>query len=191
MKIGIFGGSFDPVHKGHISAALEVLRLTHTDEVWFMPCPRNPMKSGLIASFEDRCKMIELAIEGIPRLKVSDLQDIHNLTYTIDTVRDLKRKFPEHEFYWIIGSDLIDQFPNWQEPEKIMGEIQLVVVPLPNYVPITNEMVLKGSPIVLNHAKKVDVSSTMVRSQIAIGEDVSHLVSPKVADFIKENRIYE
>jgi len=193
MKIGILGGTFDPVHSGHINAAIEVLRLTDAEEIWLLPCPRNPLKSGTKASFSDRLKMAEIAVEGHPRLKVSDFQETHNLTYSIDTVRALKRNFSEHSFYLIIGSDLVEEFPRWREAEKILEEVRLVIVPLPDPAEVRNEMILEHDPIVLNHAKRKAVSSTLVREAIAHDESserLEALVPKKVLEFIEEKGIY-
>ncbi|MBU2100305.1 nicotinate-nicotinamide nucleotide adenylyltransferase, partial [Candidatus Micrarchaeota archaeon] len=104
MKIGVFGGSFDPIHSGHLTAAEQVLEKKVCDKIWFMPCFQNPLKKELITA-EHRKKMVELAVEGNTNFELSDFElKKEKTTFTVDTIKELKKEFPEHEFYFIIAS---------------------------------------------------------------------------------------
>lgn len=129
-RIGLFGGSFDPIHFGHLRIALDAKHTLGLSEVWFLPTVLTPLKSGQAASFEHRCKMIELMIKPYRKLKLSVLEaSLPQPNYTITTVRTLIASYPDVAFVWIMGSDQADQFSLWKEPEELLRSIRFAVYP--------------------------------------------------------------
>ena len=128
MRIAILGGSFDPIHLGHLQIAKTAWKKLAIDEVWFMPTFSTPLKQGQQASFADRCFMIKRAIYGYRRMKVCTLeQQLGGTSYTIDTVKRLKKQYPMHEFCWLIGMDQAIRFPDWKSSEELKQEIDFYV----------------------------------------------------------------
>ncbi len=127
MRIAVLGGSFDPIHEGHLMMAKEVLKRKIADQIWFMPARQNPLKERKIKDFSVRCKMISLAIAPYRRMKLCTLEnDLPVPSYTITTVKELKRKYPEHEFLWIIGEDQVKQLDLWKDIDELKQMIQFV-----------------------------------------------------------------
>ncbi len=189
MKVALFGGTFDPVHNGHVNAAAEIVEQGLVDEVWFIPVYWHAFKeNGKVSSLADRRAMIELAIDGRPNLKAIDLND--NPTYTIDTILKLKKRFPENDYFWLIGTDLIPEFQSWKNPEKILEEARLILFPVPGTKSNKSDLVEASKPIHVS-AKEVDLSSTVVREKFLRGEDVSELLPESVLQYIKENNLYK
>ncbi len=129
MKVGCFGGSFDPIHEGHLAAARFVLNECQLDEIWFIPTQDTPLKERALSSFEHRKKMIELMLEKEGNMKCCDIEaTLPSPSYTIQTVEALKEKNPQIQFYWIIGDDLVQQLQHWKSIEQLKKEVQFVVV---------------------------------------------------------------
>jgi len=191
MKIALFGGTFDPVHKGHVRAAQSVLQFTDCEEVWFVPVYWHVYKAkGKVTGISHRKRMLELAIDGRPGLRVVDLNE--NPTYTIDTIRKAGLKFRGNEYVWVIGSDLVPEFHTWRDAGDIVRGTKIIVVPEPGFSRIESPLLSeeKGNCIVLLHAPRIDLDSTRVREKIGRREDVSGLVDPKVLQYAKENQLY-
>ena len=133
MKVGIFGGSFDPIHNGHISLAQYVLDHTDLDEVWLMVSPLNPLKpQGYVASDRERLEMARLAVAGHPGIKVSDFEFTLPIpSYTYNTLAKLKEAYPDCDFRLIIGGDNWADFDRWRNPQEILDEFGLIVYPRP------------------------------------------------------------
>lgn len=183
----VFGGSFDPVHIGHLSLAREVLRCGLAGEVWFMVSPRNPLKMDVNLTDEQlRYKMVQLALENETGMRASDFEfHLPRPSYTLNTLNKLSEAFPDREFTLLVGADNWEKFDLWYKGDEIVGRYGLVVYPrdkedvpqLPDGVRWLN-------------AQLHDISSTRVRSMVANGEDISPFVPQKVVDFIKDNRLY-
>lgn len=189
MKIALFGGTFDPVHNGHINAAAEIVRQGLVGEAWFIPvCWHAFKKNFKVSPLGHRKAMIELAIKGRPNLKAIDLND--NPTYTIDTILKAKKLFPENEYFWLMGTDLISEFCSWKDSKKILEEARLILFPVPGTEGNKSGLVEASSPIRVE-AKEIDLSSTVVRKKLIDGEDVSELVPEQVLQYIKENKLYK
>ncbi|MBN2066973.1 MAG: nicotinate (nicotinamide) nucleotide adenylyltransferase [Candidatus Diapherotrites archaeon] len=191
MKVALFGGTFDPVHKGHVKAALSLLEFTDCEEVWFIPVYWHVYKRAEnVSDISHRKKMIEIAIAGKPGLKLVDFNE--NPTYTIETIHKAKRSFPDNEYVWAIGSDLVQEFDSWKDASQILEVAKVIVVPEPGFEGLEGSLLSeeKGNCIILWDAPRVDLSSTGVRQKLLQGEDVSPLVNASVLQYIKKNNLY-
>lgn len=187
-KVALFGGSFDPIHNGHLALADEVLSRGLADEVWFMVTPQNPHKQGSALSDEQlRLQMVQLAIEGKCGVVASDFEfALPRPSYTLNTLNALDEAFPGKEFSLLIGADNWAKFDRWYKGDEILSRYGVIVYPRDSECRPQLPAGVLWLP-----AKLYDVSSTMVRAAVAAGEDVAHLVPPAVAQFIKENGMYE
>lgn len=130
MRIAILGGSFDPVHKAHVKLAKEALKKGGVDQVWFMPTWETPLKDRLFCSYEDRCAMLERAISPYRKMHLCTLEkELGAPSYTIKTVKELKRRYPKHTFTWIIGSDQANQLQKWKDIDELISLIHFMVFP--------------------------------------------------------------
>lgn len=131
MKIGIYGGSFNPVHFGHVGLAKWVIEHTDLDELWLMVSPNNPLKeAGILAPEEERLAAVREAIKDIPGVKASDFEfSLPRPSYTANTLRELQKQFPEYEFTLVIGEDNLAIFDRWREYEYILANFRIFVYP--------------------------------------------------------------
>ncbi|WP_029906389.1 nicotinate (nicotinamide) nucleotide adenylyltransferase [Prevotella sp. 10(H)] len=191
MNIGIFSGSFDPVHIGHVILANYIAEFTEIEEVWFLVSPCNPLKAGSNLSDEHiRYEMVKLALEKYTKLKASDFEfHLPKPSYTINTFDALQEKYPKHNFTLIIGSDNWTTFENWREYDKILDNYKLKVYPrlghritIPNKV--RNRVEALDSPI-------IEISSTFIREHIAEGKDIRAFLPDDVYDYILQKGIYK
>lgn len=162
MKIGIYGGSFNPVHFGHVGLAKWVIENTDLDELWLVVSPNNPLKpAGLLAPEEERLAAVQEAIQDIPHVLASDFEfSLPRPSYTANTLRELQKKFPEHEFTLVIGEDNLAIFNQWKEYEYILQNYRIFVYPR-NQI---NPNILNNPNIVfLREAPSFDISSTAIR----------------------------
>lgn len=128
MRIAILGGSFDPIHEAHLKIAKTALKKMPIDEVWLMPAQDTPLKQQQAASFQDRCNMVQAAISPFRHMKLCRLEgERTQKSYTIDTVKELKRRYPQHTFCWLIGDDQAKQFSHWKDHEQLLKEIAFYV----------------------------------------------------------------
>lgn len=199
-RIGFFGGSFDPIHLGHLNLARELMEKRHLDEVWFCPAGTNPLKmEGSAASAADRMHMVKLAIEGEPKFKVLDIE-AHKIgpCFTVDTLKQLhaarREGTQKHEFFLMLGDDIADTFYKWHQPDEI---IRLAEPLIGTRYDAYDEHIFKGSPEVvralqkgITHTSLMDISSTEVRNRLGKGMDCSDLIPSKVLDYIHLHRLY-
>lgn len=187
-KVAIFGGSFDPVHNGHLALADEVLSRGLADEVWLMVTPQNPHKQGGTLSDEQlRLQMVQLAVEGRRGMTACDFEfALPRPSYTVNTLKALDEAFPEKDFSLLIGADNWEKFDRWYKGDEILSRYGIIVYPRGSgNCPALPQGVL-WLPAELH-----DVSSTMVRSAVGDGKDISGLVPESVAQFIKHNKMYK
>ena len=198
MKIGILGGTFDPIHNGHLKIAEAARKKLGLNEVYFMPAAKTPLKEGIsISAVEHRVKMVRLAIAGKPRFKLSTIElDRPGLSYTADTIAELRKQLgAETELYFIIGWDSLSQFARWREPARIIRMCRLVAVPRPGYsLPDPKAMEaaipgIAGSLIVLDKPE-IAISATEIRERVANGLSIRRLVPKPVAEYIQKNGLY-
>jgi nicotinate-nucleotide adenylyltransferase len=198
MKTGVLGGTFDPVHAGHISIAETAAIKLSLDKVILVPAGR-PMTrpDQSVTPAEHRLKMLRLAVKGKPRLKVSDIEIKRpGPSFTIDTLREIQQKHgSKAEIYFILGWDSLEQLPQWREPAEIIKLCVLAAVPRPGCrKPDLNALEPKipgisGRVIFLNEPN-IDISATEIREKIAGGKTVENLVPGPVADYIKKHKLY-
>ncbi len=168
MKIGIYGGSFNPVHFGHVGLAKWVIENTDLDELWLLVSPNNPLKSAKILAPEaERLAGVREAVKDIPHVVASDFEfSLPRPSYTANTLRELQRAYPQHEFTLIIGEDNIHIFDQWREKEFIMENFRIFVYPrnLTNQNNPINPSILSNPNIIyLKGAPTFDISSTAIR----------------------------
>ena len=191
MRIGIYGGSFNPIHKGHTQLAASIVAQGLVDELWLMVSPLNPLKSGEvsdIAESEHRLKMAELATQSIKGVKVSDFERSLPLpSYTITTLGELQKAYPEHEFTLVIGADNWEQFPRWYHADEIIERYQILIYRRPGCE--FDETSLPASVKVVD-TPLFDVSSTEIRTSIAEGKPLTKWVDRKVLTYIKRHHLY-
>ncbi len=192
MKIGIYSGSFNPVHEGHIALCDYLVQEGVMDEVWLIRSPLNPLKAAnTLAPDEDRQKMLELAIEGHRGLKACCIEDtLPKPNYTINTLQALQKLFPGEEFHLIVGMDNWLIFDRWRAYDTILQDFHLIVYPRPGYetsTPASLEALTSHVRIV--EAPQYDISSTEIREAIAKGEETK-LMNAKVLEYIKEKALY-
>lgn len=179
MHIGIFSGSFNPIHVGHLALANYLCEYGWVDEVWFLVSPRNPFKQGQeLMDDRLRLRLVRLAIEGYPRFRASDVEfGLPRPSYTIHTLDKLRELYPAYEFHLIIGSDNWEGFSRWREAGRILSEHSLLIYPRPGY-PV-DETVLPPR-VRVAPAPVMDVSSTFIRQAMSEGRDVRFFLHPCV-----------
>ena len=189
MKIGLFFGSFNPIHTGHLIISNLMVEATDMDQVWFIVSPLNPLKSSssLLHEF-DRLDMVEAAINDNYNLKVSDVEfRMPKPSYTIHTLTYLSEKHPQHQFRLIIGEDNLRQFPNWKNHEIILQDYGLSVYPRPSQ----NESSLIDHPNVkFIEAPVLDISASFIRKCIREGKSVRYMVPDPVWEIINSRKYY-
>jgi nicotinate-nucleotide adenylyltransferase len=199
-KIGIIGGSFDPVHIGHLIIAQDAAERLELSQVIFVPAAIPPHKQHLQqANIEHRVNMLQIALEGDIRFSVSDIEMRRGgVSYTIDTVRELKALHPDSELVLIVGSDTLVDLHNWYQPEELLSlcEVASFLRPGENSVDQIAEKICfsttqkKAVMKNLIKAHQVEVSSTEIRMRVAEGLGIRYLVPPEVEMYIYEHSLY-
>lgn len=190
-KLGIFGGTFNPPHIAHLMAAEGVRDQLKLDKILFVPAaiPPHKQRENVIPA-RHRLEMVRLAIRGNPFFELSDAElRRRGPSYTIDTVRELKRTYPHGDIFFIMGIDLLTDFDTWREPDKILAECTLVVMNRPGFdLAVVDKDLL--SRIELVNIPSVDISSTNIRRRVRSGRSIRYLVTAEVEDYIGRNSIY-
>jgi len=187
QRIGILGGTFDPVHVGHLVLAACARDQLATDRFLLIPNFRSPLKSTTpVAAFADRCEMLRLAVGMTPGLSVGDLEGQRGgVSYTIDTLRALKRELPDSDLFLVLGADALADFAAWKENDHVARLAHLVGVQRGPDRPVASAMLTQ-----LVQMPRLDVSSSLIRARVAVGETIDFLTPPAVADYIRTRDLY-
>lgn len=188
--IGILGGSFNPVHMGHLLIAKYLVEFTTLSEVWLTLSPLNPLKVHSLELIPDlhRLEMLKIATRNLEGVGVCDLElSLPRPSYTINTLDALQKRYPRRRFKPIIGSDNLRIFEQWRSYDKILEDYGLIVYPRPGY-PIPSVLDLNIKTV---NAPLMSLSSTFLRKAIAHGKDVSIFMPAGVSDYIKTNHLYQ
>ncbi|MBP5198482.1 MAG: nicotinate-nucleotide adenylyltransferase [Lachnospiraceae bacterium] len=199
MRYGILGGTFNPIHKGHVHLAEEALKKASLDKVFFVPTGVPYLKKqNKVLDSSHRLKMVELAIEGNPNFEASDIEiKREGDTYTFETLQEFNKLYPEDEFFFIMGADCLFTIENWYKPEIIFELSTLIAVgrdDLDNEdVKVKSDDLRKrfGAKIITIDFEMVNVSSTMIREALTIGSTKPDFLDEKVFEYIKDNHLYE
>ena len=190
MKIGLFFGSFNPIHIGHLAIANYMVEFTDLDKLWFVVSPHNPLKkkSTLLADHH-RLQMVRVAVEDDSRFQASDIEfKLPQPSYTIDTLTYLKEKYPETEFVVIMGSDGLPTFEKWKNYQKLIEQYQRYVYPRPGTDLDLIKNLVNGQVV---NAPLMDISSTFIRESVAKKKDIRYFLSEKVWQYMREMHFYE
>jgi nicotinate-nucleotide adenylyltransferase len=187
VKIGILGGTFDPIHYGHLILGEQVGGQLGLDRVIYVPSFRPPHKtSGGILTACHRLKMVALAVRDNPHFLVLDIEiKRRGTSYTVDTLREIKRLYPKAELYFLCGSDLVGELPNWMDIDEIYRLARFVLAKRPGF-----GKRLSGRHFIKIHVAQVDISSSLIRSLVKQGRSIRYLTPYSVAAYIKKHGLY-
>lgn len=190
IETGLFGGSFNPIHIGHLALANYLCEFNGLDELWFLVSPHNPLKEHAdLLDDAQRLELARLAIDGYPRFKVSDIEfQLPRPSYTIHTLEKLKETYPDHQFYLIIGSDNWKVFNQWYKHEYLLKENPILIYPRPGF-PIEPASLPENVQWV--DAPLLDVSSTFIRESIREGKDIRFFLPQSVYQMITDKKLYQ
>lgn len=188
--IGILGGSFNPVHIGHMMIASYLTQWKIVDRVWLTLSPRNPLKdSAELISDLTRLSMLKIACAGIPDIEICDIElSMPRPSYTISTLRVLAKRYPSKRFKLVVGSDNWNIFQQWKDSDEILERFGVIVYPRPGK-PIDDDRHVDGMEVV--HPPLVDLSSTFVRAALAKGRNMNSFLPSGVYDYIIQNGLYK
>ena len=199
MRIGIFGGTFDPIHMGHLILAEQCRDQAGLDQVWFMPSAHPPHKADRpVTRFEQRCEMLELAIAGHAAFRVERLEkDLPPPSYTAETLAELSRRHPTDEFFLLMGSDQLPDLPMWHEPLRVIEQAGLIVVPRPGVMLWTAERLATALGVDISQVRlrfvacpMIEIASRELRRAIADGMSIRYLVPRAVEEYIRDRKLY-
>lgn len=190
MDIGIFSGTFDPIHTGHAMVANYLSQYCGLGEVWIMPSPLNPLKQGSSpADSRQRLDMCSIIASKCDNVRASDFElSLPLPTYTWRTLRMLRERMPEHRFHLVIGSDNWLSFGRWRNAAEILDNFNIIVYPRPGFMA---DGPLPRGVRLLDDAPQALISSTFIRRAIAAGKNLSFFLDGNVIEYIKANRLYE
>jgi nicotinate-nucleotide adenylyltransferase len=190
MKIGLYFGSFNPIHHGHLIIANYIAQNTDMAQVWFIVSPQNPLKpaAGLLNEYH-RLYLIRIAIEGEKNLRASDVEfGLQKPSYTSNTLAHLHEKYPEHQFSIIMGSDSFQNITRWKNYEYILNNYPVYIYKRPNHEITQN---FPGASIIPVHAPLLEISATHIRENIKNGKSIRYLVPEKVQEEIEKGHYYK
>jgi nicotinate-nucleotide adenylyltransferase len=200
MRVGVFGGTFDPVHLGHLILAEQCREQGRLDQVWFVPAPRPPHKhERALTRFDQRVEMIQLAIAGQPAFRVEEIEkERSGPSYTVETVAELRRRHPADDFYLLLGSDTLAEIHTWYDPARLLSMVGLLVMTRPGYPTRTTEQMREALglpesapvPIEVVDSPLIDIASRDLRARAASGRSLRYLVPRAIEVYIGEKRLY-
>ena len=209
--LAIFGGTFDPIHYGHLRAAQEAADQFALDQVFFMPCARPPHSKEVKATTDQRLAMVQLAIAGNPRFSLSDIEARQpNSSYSVNTLKELKKIHPQHNLLFLLGTDAFFQIHTWYCPEELFRLADFVVMDRPgtprydiltylqdyinpNFVPLGERgaELPEGNLVQYLTTTLLDISSSEIKRKVIQRKSLTYLVPPAVEDYIIANQLYK
>ncbi|HKV52228.1 MAG TPA: nicotinate-nucleotide adenylyltransferase [Gemmatimonadaceae bacterium] len=191
VRLGLFGGTFDPPHVGHLLAASDAFDKLHLDRVAFVPAASQPFKQGAgTASTSDRLAMLRLSVGSDPRFTVDSIEiDRGGLSYTVDTLDALAARDPESQRFLLIGEDLAEQVGSWRQSERI-AELATIVVLVRGDDAGAGTSIRQTLPLSRIATRRVDVSSSEIRARVRAGLPLTGFVTEAVADYIRSASLY-
>lgn len=199
-KIGIMGGTFDPVHNGHLLLGKQAYIEYGLDCIWYMPSGQPPHKKDRkVTDIKDRCEMLKLAIEGEPAFEFSDFEvSREGYSYTARTLTLLLETYPEYEFYFIIGADSLYEIETWYHPDIVIGSVPILVAGREygdKHLPMNEQIVRLNQKyngrIAMLHCTEVDISSEEIRDLVSRKKSPVKYVPKKVASYIERHQLYQ
>ncbi len=191
MNIGLFGGTFDPVHLGHLIISELTLEELALDEVCFVPASQPPHKpEQVITPFIHRAAMLEMAVSGNPKLSVNRIEENLSVpSFTVQTLRLLAATYPQNRYYLMIGGDSFVHFSQWKDPEGILELSTPAVYPRKDWDSGTAAGPLREKSVILN-LPLIDLSSSMIRERLKTGRSVKYMIPDCVAEYIQTHQLY-
>lgn len=192
MKVGIMGGTFDPLHIGHMLAAEAAREAYGLEQVWFLPSHIPPHKHEAGATGAQRLEMVHSAVAGHPDFRVLDWEVARGgVSYTIETVRRLQTEHPQDEFYFIIGADMVQYLPKWRDIDELTRRLYFIGVGRPG-TPLDLAALPRhiAQKVLLADMLQVDISSTVLRSRAAAGKSIRYMVPDAVFDYVQRSGCY-
>ncbi|QWU17654.1 nicotinate-nucleotide adenylyltransferase [Paenibacillus sophorae] len=192
MKVGIMGGTFDPIHIGHLLVAETARDAFGLEQVWFMPSHIPPHKHAAGASGETRLALVSEAIRNNESFRILDWEIVRGgISYTIETVRMLKERYPSEDFYFIIGADMVQYLPKWKDIDELVRRLTFIGVGRPgNSLNLGTLPVNIADKVLLADMPMVDISSTMIRERAASGKSIRYMVPEAVYDYVQRSELY-
>ncbi len=192
-KIGLFFGSFNPIHIGHLILANYILENSDMDELWFVVSPQNPFKDKKsLLTDHNRLDMVQLAVKNYPKMRASNVEfSLAKPSYTIDTLTYLKEKYPNYSFALIMGEDNLDSLPKWKNAEKLMSDYQIIVYPRTFEGEKKDSEYLQHENISMVNAPIIELSATEIRNMIKEGKNVRPMLPPEVFEYLDGSSFYK
>ncbi len=192
-KVGLFFGSFNPIHIGHLILANCILENSDMAELWFVVSPQNPFKDKkTLLSDHNRLDMVQLAVKNYPKMRVSNVEfSLPKPSYTIDTLTYLKEKYPDHSFALIMGEDNLKGLPKWKNSDKLIENYQIIVYPRLFEGEKQEKEFLKHDNISMINAPIIELSATEIRNMIKNGKNVRPMLPPEVFEYLDGSNFYK
>jgi len=198
MQIGIFGGTFDPPHLGHLILAECCREAAALDEVWFLVSYKPPHKQRALTRFEHRCEMAGLAITGQSKFRVEPIEkELPPPSYTAETLRELRERHPEHSFSLIIGGDSLNDLPGWYEPKSILEQAKLIAVQRPGAtsqsasdLALALNLPVESVALQIVSCPQIDIASRDIRERVSRNQTIRFMVPRSIEEYIRERKLY-
>lgn len=189
MKIGLYFGSFNPIHIGHLAIANYMVEFSDIEQLWFMVSPQNPLKQqATLLADHHRYEMVYRAIEEYPSFRASNFEfSLPKPSYTINTLTHLQEKYPMHEFVLIMGSDSLETLHKWKNYELLLEKYNVLVYPRPHYIKSEFE---NHPHVSILEAPIMEISASFIRNSIKLGKNIKAFLPPKVWEYIDEMNFY-
>jgi nicotinate-nucleotide adenylyltransferase len=192
VRIGLFGGSFDPPHNGHLLVAQDAIEALALDHLLVIPAAQQPLKDQSQTPAEHRLAMVQACFDGVPQVQVDPVEITRGgLSFMVDTVEDVQRRWPSARLHLLIGSDVVPTLPRWKEPERLLGMVRLVVLYRDTTdTPSVDREIHGGGSAEWLATRRVDVSSTEIRTRVRNGRSIKGFVPDAVATYIASTGLY-